>query len=267
MNKMIFLIMGICIIIIPLTQAFDITQCTTITERGTYYLTQNLFNDDEEYSCIEIQSDYVTINGNGYGIYNDWNDACVYVENQKNINVKGLKCYETYTGVEAVNSKYLDISNNYFDYPDFSAFEFYSVDGFNIVNNQVIGSDSTNAVDLTNSKNGAIQSNRLENSGYNFYFSGNLSNIRIYNNYVKSYYQDLFVSRGSRLSYFKWNIPKILGKNIVGGKYIAGNYWANRVSLRCADFNSDGLCDDEIQVLGYNQYDKMPLAGGGLKLR
>jgi parallel beta-helix repeat protein len=267
--KLILLIVAVCLVLLPIVSATDITTCLVITESGSYRLANNIYNDEEEYSCIEINADYVTINGNGYGIYNDWNENCIYVENRKNINIKGLRCFESYVGVEASEVNDIDITNGYFDSPDFAGIEFYNVDGFYIINNEIIGVDSTNAIDIYNSRDGNIRTNKLTDSGYSFYFSGSSSDIKIYNNYIDSYYEDLFVARGGRISKIQWNYsPKMLGTNIVGGKYIAGNYWVRGISERCFDGNFDGICDDEFQYLNrLNQWDKMPLTRvGGLSI-
>ncbi len=39
-----------------------------------------------------------------------------------------------------------------------------------------------------------------------------------------------------------WNIPKQLGKNIVGGPYLGGNYWESS-GKNCSDSDTDYICD------------------------
>lgn len=48
-----------------------------------------------------------------------------------------------------------------------------------------------------------------------------------------------------------FSIEKSLGRNVVGGDYIAGNYWAGRgdaFSDTCADEDSDGICDSGFEI-------------------
>lgn len=50
----------------------------------------------------------------------------------------------------------------------------------------------------------------------------------------------------SDCSQLSLSVDPYLGENIVGGRYIAGNYF-NNVSEGCFDGNADGLCDDPIE--------------------
>jgi fibronectin type 3 domain-containing protein len=53
----------------------------------------------------------------------------------------------------------------------------------------------------------------------------------------------------------RWNVTKIAGTNVVGGSWIAGNYYSNNTGV---DFNMDGICDSNY-LIGLGKYDYLPL--------
>ena len=59
-----------------------------------------------------------------------------------------------------------------------------------------------------------------------------------------------------------WNTSKTFRKNIVGGPWLGGNYWANYTntgfSQTCTDTNQDGFCDASYALLS-NNIDSIPL--------
>lgn len=78
-------------------------------------------------------------------------------------------------------------------------------------------------------------------------------NNTIFNNYFKNVYN---ADAGNRRNY--WNIKRTEGKNIVGGPYIAGNFWASPdgtgFSETAPDKNKDGIADivyNETNVTDY----------------
>jgi len=62
---------------------------------------------------------------------------------------------------------------------------------------------------------------------------------------------------------YTWNISKTPDKNIVGGPYLGGNFWANPngtgFSQTCNDIDMDGICDDPY-VIDENNIDYLPLS-------
>ncbi len=102
--------------------------------------------------------------------------------------------------------------------------------------------------------NNTVNSNKLEG----FYIDSSSNNI-IYNNYFNN--ANNIVFKGT---IFKntWNTTKKAGKNIAGGSYLGGNFWANPngtgFSQTCTDFNKDGICDSKYMLYS-NNTDYLPL--------
>ena len=63
-----------------------------------------------------------------------------------------------------------------------------------------------------------------------------------------------------------WNTTKTAGTNIVGGPYIAGNFWAkpdgSGFSQTATDADGDGIADTAYKLPGNNYTDFLPLVGG-----
>ena len=81
---------------------------------------------------------------------------------------------------------------------------------------------------------------RLENS------SGNI----IYNNYFDN------INNVYDTGDNTWNISRTPGANIIGGNYLAGNYWSDYNGV---DENMDGIGDTPYNILGGNNKDLYPL--------
>src|SRR5690606_29960220 len=63
-----------------------------------------------------------------------------------------------------------------------------------------------------------------------------------------------------------WNITKTAGINIVGGPFIAGNFWAKPdgtgFSQTATDGDGDGIADTAYKLPGNEYSDFLPLVGG-----
>ncbi len=176
-----------------------------------------------------------------------------------------------------------------------------AIDGINldesinnsIENNQLID-NGQNGIDLRESTNNLIKNNQIEGNGFgglahldysgielddesaeniledNKIFGNKLSGIftlqgasdnLIYNNLLNNTinYYSWPTSPGGENS---WNFTKTKGTNIVGGRFIGGNYWAKPdgtgFSQTCNDSDNNGICDDPY-VLGDNNIDYLPL--------
>lgn len=110
----------------------------------------------------------------------------------------------------------------------------------NIIRNCVIKNNSTAGIFLDTNFGPYLSGN--DNSFYNNFFSGNLSNLS--------------AQTQVHLHHVAWNIEKTAGTNILGGAYLGGNYFDDYVG---ADTDSDGLGDTNIPYnKGLPRYPAVP---------
>jgi len=116
-------------------------------------------------------------------------------------------------------------------------------------------------INFYSSSSNTISNSRIEgNTNYGIYMddsSCNNNNL-FYNNYINNTNNMYLVSCADNM----WNTTKTLRTNIIGGQYIAGNYWTNPsgtgFSDTCEDGNGDGICDSSY-TLDANNIDYLPL--------
>ncbi len=111
---------------------------------------------------------------------------------------------------------------------------------------------------VSSSNNNNLTSNNANsNTGIGGILVASSSNNSIYNNFFNN--TNNFVISNS---VNRWNITKTGGKNIIGGAYLGGNFWAKPdgtgFSQTCTDSNSDGICDSS-NTLATNNIDYLPL--------
>ena len=98
----------------------------------------------------------------------------------------------------------------------------------------------------------------IESNSYGVYLYSGTGNV-FYNNYFNNTNNLRWGSVYANV----WNVTKQLGSNIVGGGFIAGNFWAKPdgtgFSQTCNDTNIDGICDDPYS-LETNNIDYLPLS-------
>ncbi len=84
----------------------------------------------------------------------------------------------------------------------------------------------------------------------------------LFNNTVNLFNNTEIVYPGNGMDDAIWNTTKTSGRNILGGPYIGGNYWAKPdgtgFSQNCNDWNGDGIGDLPYNING-SEYDYLPL--------
>ena len=142
----------------------------------------------------------------------------------------------------------------------------YYSDNNNFTNNNITATSagSTGFYLLNYVDSNILINNSVEAAGYSLLMGSGTSN-KIYNNKFNSTSRNIVsITRNSNyvneLNTTKTDISP--QKNIIGGNYLAGNYWANSLgtgfSQKCKDTNLDGICDNTYTINTFN-VDYLPL--------
>ena len=138
---------------------------------------------------------------------------------------------------------------------------FYGIYLHNTSNSKIINSTSSKnirGVHLEYSTNNTVFNCSLENSSsYGISLTESNDNL-IYNNYFNS--DDNVLISGTLSN--RWNIPVTPGRNIIGGDYIGGNYWAKPDGTGWSQVNSsigDGFCHPYNLSADGSNTDHLPL--------
>jgi PGF-pre-PGF domain-containing protein len=136
----------------------------------------------------------------------------------------------------------------------------YLIDSWNSkLANNAVSSNNQSGIYLVNSWNGNLANNTISSNNQSGIYLVDSWNSNVYNNVFNNINNfQIIRSKNS-----KWNIPKTPGRNIVGGPFLGGNFWANPMgtgfSQTCKDANGDGICDSPY-VLDNSNIDRLPLA-------
>jgi parallel beta-helix repeat protein len=259
-----------------------VTGCREITAPGTYSL-QNDILDSDAVACINISSPHVVFLGNGHtidgqdlpgsqGIINtrwlasdvvvqdvtvaDW-EFGIHLYQTKNSSIRGSTAMSSRTGIIPghTNSTIADcqvITSHYGIWA-------WTHTNFTITNT-TIRENLYHGLYLGFSENCTVEHNRIEgNTGFGSFFT-NLKNTRISDNYFNNTENVLIKTN---VAGNQWNTTLRQGKNIAGGPFLAGNFWANPsgtgFSQTCEDSNGDSICD-AAYVLDAENTDYLPLS-------
>jgi hypothetical protein len=203
MKKLILIIL-IFLLVINISKAIDITNCTVIDTNGTYYLINNIINSPNT-TCINITTDNVTLNCQNYLIdgINGSSTYGIYINHPlypvlKNITIKNCQLSNWGDGIHlwGINYSFLQniTANNNLGY------------GISIIGR------NSNLTDITTSNNGGTG---IEISGeYNI-----ISNLSLYNNgqnnlrVYSSYYSKFINITSNRSDNLYINIKLDLSNN------------------------------------------------------
>ncbi|MCQ1534572.1 cell surface protein [Methanosarcina sp. KYL-1] len=196
-------------------------------------------------NAVEIGADRVTFSG--FGIEGS-EKAGVYLKGADNCYINNNEISGSEYGIHLENSSRNVMSNN-------------------VLSLNEIG------IRLEASGKNTIQTNVIAyNYGYGVSLAESTGN-QIYDNYFKNVEN---VEENAENQENFWSIALTTKKNIVGGPYIAGNFWADLedtgYSETCTDENSNGLCDSPYEVKGGGNdqsplYPKVPAAITALESR
>jgi len=190
-----------------------IYDCGTITSSGTYTLNQSLSGSG---NCLNITSDNVTIDGNGFTITGDntENMVGIFSDGYNNVTIKNLNITKYYFGIQLNNMNTANINNMNFS-SDALAIEINNADNVT-VSNSIFDSLSYDALHVFQSESGYFNnlkmnkaSNAIEVSGNGYHTFSNIlisndkgngivitSSSNIFNNIniSNSVYQDIVIS-------------------------------------------------------------------------
>lgn len=152
----------------------------------------------------------------------------------------------------------------------------------NVISNNTLSENKDYGIILSTGKGNTLSRNEASNNGRGIHLGNSDSNNILDNTIVLNEVYGLFIcpksDRNSVLNnYFNntvnaipnngtgniYNIEKIAGTNIVGGPYLAGNYWAKPNGLGPSeitpDTDGDGIADKVYKLENSDYVDYMPL--------
>ena len=225
-----------------------ITGPTVINSPGEYILSQDIL-DSTALDGIKITSSDVIFDGNWHTIDRLSSSSGVGINVTKNnVTIQNVKVTDWNTGIRlgvnpigvtnctVKNTTITGSSKGLYLYLAVSN----TIQGNNITKNSL-------GIELTRSG----QCNTYPPTNKNIFFNN------FFNNTKDVTFTQYYESCGN-----SWNTSKTFGKNIVGGPWLGGNYWANYTntgfSQTCTDTNQDGFCDASYALLS-NNIDSIPL--------
>ena len=171
-----------------------------------------------------------------------------------NIHIIDNGIYDQGNGIQLEDSHQGSIYDNDIAYNQ-DGIDADSADGWTIMDNKI--SYNHYGIILYFSHNSTISGNRITDNGYEDQYAGVWymwsGNNLFYNNYFDNY-QNVRYDTGPPwpgVGANLWNIDKELGRNIVGGPYLGGNYYGpESFSNYCADNDGDYICDEPYILWG-----------------
>ncbi len=217
----------------------NISECTALPSAGTYYLNESII-DSDYLDCIEVNADDIILDCKGNKIDGNRNNEDIehgiFIAGRTNITIRN--CTISDWGVSGIR---LISAND------------------NIMENLNISSNVDIGIYLSNSQDNKIIDSQFNGNNYGIFIRDGSDNV-IYNNFFNNTNNFGF---GGGIYDNTWHISKTSGTNIVNGKYLGGNFWAEPDGLgysqTCDDSDGDAICDDAYTLITDN-IDYLPLA-------
>ena len=246
-----FLLILMLIFSVDHVDAYNISNCTIIDSPGVYVLIENV--TDETSTCIQIISNDVVFDGNGYTI--DGVDSLgtygIYVHNLaiQNVTIKNVIITDWEYGVvfEHVNNS--EISNIIGNSNEDGIYLHES--SLNTLNNNTLSSNSCGIVLQNSSFSNIITNNTITDNNIGIHIKG----FGGEQNYPLSQYNTIYLNRfinntnnafdDSPANY--WNSSEIKAYTYQGNDYTnyTGNYWDDYSGV---DANGDGIGDTPYNI-------------------
>jgi len=202
-------------------------------------------------SSNTVKDNILLYNWHGLYLYGTTSTACTHNILANNTVIENLNgIYIRYSDNNIIRNNTVSNNNDGF-------FGFYSDN--NTITDNIVNSNTVNGIFLENSINNTLTGNIIEGNSYGIFCQPSENNS-IYNNLFNNSNNFYF----SGMAYFnEWNTTKTSQKNIVGGPYTGGNFWAKPdgtgFSETCNDTDGDGICDTPY-TLAANNTDFLPLS-------
>ena len=135
---------------------------------------------------------------------------------------------------------------------------YLTADDNNTIQSNTIHHNLLAGIRLYNSTQDYLLTNTIYNNHYGTYLDFFTKQNRIYNNY---FHNNTINAMDKSQDSNTWNITKTTGTNIIGGPYLAGNYWDDfdEPSEGALDNNSDGIVDNDDYTIYAQNQDHAPI--------
>ncbi len=191
--------------------------------------------------------------GNKRGIIIESSNDC-YVENNSVAN------HVEWGGIRIRSSSSVNVMNNVLSNNEFGIEVSGSTAGspnlnMIIMNNDMQDSTKEGMFIINTVTNAQIRGNTITDVGFNYnciYMGPQTGQSLIYDN--------SFIGENNAKdagSQNRWNITKTAGTNVLGGAWLAGNYYSNNTDA--VDIDLDGICDSSYMLGGFGKIDYLPL--------
>lgn len=229
-----------------------------LTSSGENSLTSNTCDNNLGHGIVlnSNSSDNILTNNTT----NDNSDVGIVFLAESNSNiVTGHAAKNNSNGIQVLNSNNNTVTNSILMGNQNNGLWIESSSGDSITNNAITGSQNA-GVFLKSSTSNTISGNNVNGHTQWGIFLSNSGSQIIFNNIFNNPSGN--AGFAGSCSNNTWNTQKVLGKNIVGGPYLGGNFWGKPdgtgFSQVTDDSDGDGICD-VAYALSSDNIDELPL--------